>query len=121
YAGWVNKRFNNLRNLYRKLLTSTLTYRPVTLTMAVIVVLCAGPFFMFTAKELAPKEDQGVIFTIVQGPPTATIDQMARYSGQAYDILKGIKETDNTFQITQPGSGFGGVVVKPWGSRTRTT
>ena len=31
-----------------------------------------------------------------------------------------VPETDFTFQITFPNSGFGGMVLKPWGERKRT-
>jgi multidrug efflux pump len=59
FAGWVNKRFDGLRDWYRQALSNTLRWRPVTITLSVIVILLAVPFFLFTPSELAPKEDQG--------------------------------------------------------------
>ena len=71
--------------------------------------------------ELAPREDQGVVFGIVQASPNSSLDQTTLYSTQLGDVFKTFPEFDTSFQITQPGGGFSGMVVKPWGERTRTT
>src|SRR5467141_1031555 len=60
FAGWINHRFDALRRKYVQILTSTLQWRPVTWTLALIVILLMVPFLMFSQRELAPKEDQGV-------------------------------------------------------------
>src|SRR5580698_5199234 len=56
YAGWINHRFDSLRRTYTRLLTSSLRWRPVTLTLAAIVMLLGIPFFLLSMQELAPKE-----------------------------------------------------------------
>ncbi len=70
--------------------------------------------------ELAPTEDQGVIFGIIDAAANSTLDQTSRYAAAANKIFLSIPETDFTFQITQPSSGFGGMVTKPWDQRERT-
>src|SRR5712672_2239907 len=65
FAGWINNRFDKLRQHYIRTLSNTLRWRPVTLTLATIVGLLWLPFFLFTPGVLAPKEDQGVILGIV--------------------------------------------------------
>ena len=72
-------------------------------------------------KELAPKEDQGVIFGIITAPANATIDDTIRYADAAEKVFLGIPDTRFTFQITFPDSGFGGMVLKPWGVRKTPT
>src|SRR5437588_11037103 len=72
-------------------------------------------------KELAPKEDQGVIFGIITAPANATIDDTIRYADAAGKFFKDIPDTRFTFQITNPSSGFGGMVLKPWGTRKTPT
>jgi len=57
------------------LLTGTLQNRAVVLVLWVIVVSLMVPFYMFTQRELAPGEDQSVVFGIVQSAPNATLDQ----------------------------------------------
>src|ERR1700683_4292352 len=64
FAGIVNRRFENVRNLYVRLLTGTLKYRPVVLTVWAIVAMLMIPLYMFSQHELAPSEDQGVVFGV---------------------------------------------------------
>ncbi len=121
YAGWINKRFDGLRCKYASVLASTLRWRPVTITLAVIVVLLMFPFFLFSPNELAPKEDQGVVFGIVQAAPNSTIDQTTIYTEMVNDVFKSFPETAETFQVTSPTFGFSGMVTKPWSERKRST
>src|SRR4029077_3878581 len=46
FAGIVNRQFDRVRSLYTRLLTGTLQYRPVVLTLWVIVALLMIPFYM---------------------------------------------------------------------------
>ncbi|MDB6173308.1 MAG: efflux pump, family, inner rane protein AcrB/AcrD/AcrF family [Chthoniobacteraceae bacterium] len=121
FAGWINNRFDALRNGYVRMLGNTLKWRPVTLTLAVIVILLMAPFYMMSQSELAPKEDQGVVLGIVQAAPNSTIDQTSRYTEKVNDVFQSIPETTTTFQITQPFGGFSGMVTKPWSERKRST
>ncbi|MEA3209897.1 MAG: multidrug efflux pump [Chthoniobacter sp.] len=121
FAGWVNKRFEGLRQRYVNTLSNTLRWRPVTITLAVIVVLLGVPFFLMTPSELAPKEDQGVILGIVRASPNSTIEQTTLYTDEVNKVFQSIPETRHTFQLTQPFMGFGGMGVKPWSQRSRST
>jgi multidrug efflux pump len=76
--------------------------------------------FTMSARELAPTEDQGVIFGILDAPANATLDQTSIFAAEANRIFRYIPETDFTFQLTFPSSGFSGMVTKPWGERKRT-
>ena len=67
---------------------------------------------MLSMKDLAPKEDQGVVFGIVQAAPNATIDQTSRFTGKVNEVFKSMPETAQTFQITDPTFGFSGMVTK---------
>ena len=120
FAGIVNRRFEAVRGLYTRMLAGTLRYRPVVLTLWVIVVLLTVPFYMFSQHELAPTEDQGVVFAALQGPANATLDQTNLFARQMYEVYNSFPESDSIFQITQPGSGFGGMVLKPWSERKKT-
>jgi multidrug efflux pump len=121
FAGWINLRFEGVRRGYVRVLTNTLRWRPVTLTFAGLFALLIVPFYMMSMKDLAPKEDQGVVFGIVQAAPNATIDQTSRFSEQVNGVFKSMPETAETFQITDPTFGFSGMVTKPWSERTRST
>src|SRR5512138_1737994 len=121
FAGWVNRRFEGVRRVYSRGLTATLAYRPVVLTLWVIVSLLIVPFYLFSQRELAPAEDQGFFFGFVQGSPNATLDQTKLFTNQIFDVYNRMPEHASIFQITQPGGGFGCMVVKPWSERTKTT
>jgi multidrug efflux pump len=121
FAGWVNRRFDAVRRGYARALTSTLRYRPVVLTVWVVVCLLIVPFYMFSQRELAPAEDQGFFFGFVQGSPNATLEQTKLFTDQIYDVYHAMPEAASIFQITLPNGGFGGMVTKPWSQRTKTT
>ncbi len=95
-------------------------WAPVATVSAVLLTLLVLPFFTFAQKELAPKEDQGVVFSILLPSPTATIDQNVIYSAQVQDMFMKVPEYENSFQITAANFGFSGIILKPWSERTRT-
>ena len=59
FAGWINRRFDSLRNGYTRVLGRSLAYRPVVLTLWAIVALLIVPFYMFSQRELAPAGGPG--------------------------------------------------------------
>ena len=121
FAGWVNRRFDGVRRIYGRTLTGTLRFRPVVLVLWAIVAVLMIPFYMFSQRELAPAEDQGVVFSIIQAAPNSTIDQSTMFTKQVHDVYRALPETASIFQITFPTGGFGGLVTKPWSERTKTT
>ena len=120
FAGLINRNFEKFRGWYTRTLAGTLKYRPVVLTVWAIVAVLMIPFYMFSQRELAPAEDQGVVFGVIQAAPNATIDQTNLYTKEVYDVYKSFPENQSTFQITSPNGGFGGMVTKPWSERTKT-
>jgi multidrug efflux pump len=120
FAGWINARFERVRRAYGRALGWTLADRPVVLALWAIVVLLIVPFYLFSQRELAPSEDQGVVFGIVQAAPNSTLDQTRLFSSQINDVYRSFPETDATFQIMGPTGGFGGMVTKPWSEREKT-
>ncbi len=120
FAGFINRRFDEVRNLYVRTLSGTLRYRPVVLTLWAIVLLLIVPFYIFSQRELAPAEDQGVVFGVIQSSANATIDQTNLFTQEVYDVYHGFPESESIFQITTPSGGFGGMVTKPWSQRKKT-
>ena len=119
-AGRIARDFKRLRAAYGRWLDRTLKARPAVYLVWLALTLCTIPMFTMSARELAPNEDQGVIFGIVDAAANSTLDQTSLYTAAANKIFLGIPETDFTFQLTQPSSGFGGMVAKPWDQRKRT-
>ncbi len=120
FAGRISRGFGRLKDAYGRLLDATLRVRPAVYTVWIVVSLLAVPMFVMSAKELAPMEDQGVIFGILDASADSTLDQTSRYAAAANQAFLSVPETQFTFQITFPNSGFGGMVVRPWDKRKRT-
>jgi multidrug efflux pump len=121
FAGWINRRFEGVRRSYVRTLSGTLQYRPVVFVLWAIVAALIVPFYMFSMRELAPMEDQGVVFSVLQTSANSTIDQTKMFAEQVHDVFHAFPEADSIFQLTFPTGGFGGMVTKPWSERTRTT
>jgi multidrug efflux pump len=121
FAGWINRRFDGVRDAYKRGLAGTLQYRPVVYVVWAFVVLLIVPFYLFSQRELAPNEDQSVVFGIIQAAPNSTIDQTKLYSSQVERVYRSFPEYKNTFQLVYPTGGFGGMVTKPWSERKKTT
>src|SRR4030095_11400207 len=120
-AGWVNRRFDTVREAYRRTLTGSLRYRPIVYAVWVVVMLLIVPFAMFSQRELAPTEDQSVVFGIIQAAPHSTLDQTHLYAYAVNDVYRSFPEMKNTFQLVFPTGGFGGMVTKPWSERKKKT
>ena len=86
----------------------------------VILTLMIVPLYMFSMKELAPKEDQGILFGIVQADPNSSIDQTLLYTNEINKAFQSFPEYSKTFQLTNPTGGFSGMLTKPWSERSRT-
>ncbi|HEX9078778.1 MAG TPA: efflux RND transporter permease subunit, partial [Desulfuromonadaceae bacterium] len=118
-AGRIARDFRRLKEAYGRRLDATLAARPAVYAIWIVVSLLTIPMFNMSAKELAPTEDQGVIFGIVDASANSTLDQNSFFAAETNRIFESVPETDFTFQLTMPNSGFSGMVTKPWDQRKR--
>lgn len=119
-AGKIARDFNRLRALYGRLLEVTLKARPAVYMVWLVITLATIPMFLMSPVELAPSEDQGVIFGILDAAADATLDQTSLSATAVKDVFFSIPEKYHTFQLTNPSAGFGGVALTPWSERERT-
>jgi len=119
-AGKIERDFKKLRNFYGRLLNATLNARPAVYIVWIAVSMLVIPMYTMSAKELAPNEDQGVIFGILNAAADSTLDQTSKYAAAVNEAFLSVPETAFVFQITNPSFGFGGMVTKPWQERQRT-
>ncbi|OPY09520.1 MAG: Efflux pump membrane transporter BepE [Syntrophus sp. PtaB.Bin001] len=117
---FIASNFRRLRAAYGRGLDKTLAARPVVYTIWIAISLLTIPLFIMSAKELAPTEDQGVVFAILDASANSTLDQNSHFASVVNQVYQSIPETEFTFQVTFPNSGFAGLVTKPWDNRTRT-
>jgi multidrug efflux pump len=121
-TGRINHDFDRLRSFYVRIIGRALDgWVPVIITTAALLTLLLAPFFMFAQRELAPKEDQGVIFSILLPSPTSTIEHNVIFSEQVQTMFESVPEYDNSFLLTGANFGFGGAILKPWSERKRTS
>ena len=120
FAGKIARDFKRFRAFYGRLLDSTLDARPAVYMVWLTVSLLTVPMFIMSPKELAPTEDQGVIFGIIDASANSTLDLTSRYTAAVNRVYLSVPETEYTFQVTRPTSGFAGMVVKPWDARERS-
>ncbi len=119
-AGRINRAFDRLKALYARLLGTVLGGRRAIYVAWAVVCVLDLLMFMQAPKELAPTEDQGVIFGIVDTPANSTLDQILPSTHAVNREVMSIPESAFTFQITYPNGGFWGVGLKPWAERKRT-
>src|SRR6185437_15042102 len=75
-------------------------------------------------KELAPQEDQGVLFALGKGPQYANLDYTEVFGREVEKVYRSFPETDATFMINGfqgMNTSFSAMVLKPWDERTRST
>ena len=115
--------FDRLKLRYQRALHGTLNTRPVVLVFAVIVLGLIPILLKFTESELAPEEDQGIIFMMASAPQTANLDYLNAYTDQFLEIFQAFPEYYSWFQINGFNgvqSGIGGFLMTPWDERDRT-
>ena len=120
----VDNTFDRVANWYERRVSSSLDYRPVTIIMVLALVGATGFMFYKTTTELAPEEDQGALFSVLNGPRYATLDYTKLYTDQMSQLTKGIDEVRTEFSIVgfnrQTNSGFYIWALKDWAERARS-
>jgi multidrug efflux pump len=112
FAGFISRGFMKIQLTYGRWLNRTLENRPAVYLVWVCIGLLIIPLFIMSPKELALIEDQGIIFGIVDASANATLDQTSVYAAAVNTVFQSIPETEFTFQITNPSSGFSGMVTR---------
>ncbi|MGK0296939.1 MAG: multidrug efflux pump [Gammaproteobacteria bacterium] len=130
FSRLVNNYFDRFRNFYGRVLEHTLNARPAVYAIWAILSLIAIPMYLFSPNELAPLEDQGFMFGIINNAANASADQKSHYGHAVEQIYLSAPEREITFQILLSPSdpfaaalgvgGFSGMVVKPWEQRDRS-
>lgn len=120
----VDRTFERLANRYERLVAGSLKYRPVTLLVVAALVAVTGFMFTRTSSELAPEEDAGALFSIVNAPRYATTEYTSLYAAQIRDLTKDLPELRANFSIVglggQTDTGFSVWAFKDWAERERS-
>jgi multidrug efflux pump len=125
YARFISRFFENLQLRYEGFLSESLRTRSVTLffvfMILVIILIMTQRFMPFIQSELAPEEDQGVIFTFSKAPDHGNLDYLNKYTKPYIDIYREFEdEYESSFMangFAGPTVSFSGMLLKPWDQR----
>jgi multidrug efflux pump len=118
----VNRHFDRLRGFYARVLGGVLQIRWAVALCAIIITGCAWPLYTMSRSELAPTEDEGVVFTGVAGAPDASLETTLKSFEQVANVFLNVPEKRFFFQVTMNyNTGFAGIQVKDWKDRKRAT
>jgi multidrug efflux pump len=124
FARRVDRFFSAVTRWYGRRLISSLDYRPVTILFAVAILGSLAFLYTHSKAELAPPEDQGVIFAVGKGPQYSNLDYTDIYSKQLDQIYASYPETLARFVVSGYNglnSSISGMILKPWSERTRSS
>lgn len=119
----VDRTLGRLAGWYERRVSSSLDYRPVTILMVVALLGVTGFMFQNTSSELAPEEDSGALFAIMNGPRYATLEYTDAFTQEVSKRTADIEEVQTAFSVAGMGgagnTGFYIWSLKDWSSRTR--
>jgi multidrug efflux pump len=124
FARIVNRVFGSMTRWYGRQLDRSLDYRPITGLFALTILGLVGFLYLHTSKELAPEEDQGIVFAVTKAPKYANIDYIDFYGDKLDKVFASFPETDLRFVlngINGPQNGIAGMLLTAWDERTRSS
>jgi multidrug efflux pump len=120
----VDRGFDGLAGWYERRVRSSLDYRPVTLILVAGLSGLTGYMFLNTSTELAPEEDRGALFSLVNAPSYATTEYTSLYTDQMRALTKDLPELEANFSIVGMGGQTNSAIAlwafKDWADRERS-
>ena len=123
FGRFIERSFGRLQRFYRRRLDGTIKQRSVFAWIAVLTVVLSGVLYQAINRQLAPAEDQGVLFAFVNAPEHTNLDYLTSYTDNLTDTFMKVPEKQNLFAINgfpSTHSAFMGLILKPWGERKRS-
>ncbi|MDT8453373.1 MAG: efflux RND transporter permease subunit [Gammaproteobacteria bacterium] len=118
----VEKVFNWLADAYGRVLHKVLGSVSIMVALGVLILFSNYMMYTNSKNELAPDEDQGILFFNASGPRTATLEYLEAYGEQIQSGFETFPEYNDSFYILgrSPGQIFGGFKLKPTEERERS-
>jgi len=117
----VNRGFERVSRVYARLLDRALGMRWAVVVAALLVTAAAWPLYEYSRRELAPVEDQSHISFFFEASPDSTLAATDRASREVVEKVTAFAEADFMWTLTAAWGGFGGVVLKDWQARERSS
>ncbi|OYR19172.1 efflux RND transporter permease subunit [Brucella thiophenivorans] len=124
FQKFIDKTFGKLEKFYHRMVSGSLNYRPVTLLIVICLVALTGFLFTKTSSELAPEEDSGALFALINAPQYATSAYTDLYAREIDELTKDTPDIKTRFQIVGmdggTNSGIALWVLNDWSDRNRS-
>jgi multidrug efflux pump len=123
FVKFLDRMFDRLKQRFQRRLHRTLDFRAMTILVLAAVIAMTGLLYLSTPQELAPEEDQGIVFSMVKTPQYANLDYLERTTANLYETFAKVPEQAHVFTINGSGGvheAFAGLLLKPWAERSRT-
>jgi multidrug efflux pump len=117
----VNRGFDVVRNTYARLLDHALGMRFAIVVAALLITLAAWPLYQFSRQELAPVEDQSHISLFYEAAPDSALKATNDEAVKVVRAISSFPEAEYVWSQTEAWGGFGGIVMKDWRERERST
>lgn len=118
---WVNHGFDIVKGLYGSVLAWALRLRWAIALSTLLLALASVPLYMFSARELAPVEDEGAVAVMLTASPDSTLKSSTRWAGELAEDFDSIPESEYMWALVGASGGFGGVITTDWEERERNT
>lgn len=117
---FIDHTFDQLKTFYQRRLSNVLNYRPVTLVFSAIILVSCIFLYATSQRELAPEEDQGVLFVSTSAPQYSNLNYINTYTNKMNALFTTSPAVSDYFTVNMPGSAISGVILKPWSDRTES-
>ncbi len=124
FAHKIDAIFSNLMQSYKQLLSRVIDKRQWIILLGALVYLSC--YFLYTSlpEDLAPVEDQGVLYAQLIGPTAANIQYMNKYSDEIQKVYDTVPERKHYGIFAGFGGtnfGFSFISFVPWSQRKRSS
>jgi hydrophobic/amphiphilic exporter-1 (mainly G- bacteria), HAE1 family len=87
--------FNALANMYERTLRVAMTFRLVTLTVAVLMLVGTVYLFKTMPTGFIPSQDSGFMFGFIMGPQDISFESMARHTHAVEEVARANPDVKN--------------------------
>jgi multidrug efflux pump len=119
FAKGIEGFLTKLDTAYQTALRRALLVPKVLLSILIFVFAGGAYLFYQIPAELAPQEDQGIIFSYLEGPSGATLEAMSSYTQTMEALLTSVPEYNRVFSVAERSGVFAGITLVPWAERKR--
>jgi multidrug efflux pump len=120
---YIDSLFDHLKHGYARRLHMVVENRAVVVAFAVIMLIGCLLIALTTKTELAPDEDQSILFMQLSAPKYANIDYTTKFTDLLPPMFESIPETEDFFVFNGSSSvnnAIAGLILKPWDQRDKS-